>query len=429
MVSVCFYFHVHQPKRLGNYSFFDIGNNSNYFDDHKNKVILDKVKEKCYLRTNDLLYNLIKQHDGKFKVSFSITGSILEQFEQYAPEVLESFKRLADTGCVEFLSETYNHSLSFIFSKDEFTEQVLKHRKKMQELFNQTPVVFRNTELIFNNELAKFVQDMGFIAILAEGADHVLAGRSPNFVYNAVTADKIKVLLKNYRLSDDVAFRFSDKNWVDHPLYVEKYVDWINQVNGNGELVNLFMDYETFGEHQWEDTGIFDFMQQLPEQVLKHPDNSFVTVSEAAKKYEVRDTIDVHNFISWADLERDLTAWLGNPLQGSAAHSLYQMEKYVKATNNKQLLETWRNLTTSDHFYYMCTKWFSDGDVHKYFNPYDSPYDAYIVYMNVLNDFARRVKLELKELGLLQGDGVGVLQDFKPEGFHENPSSIIVNKL
>jgi alpha-amylase len=209
---------------------------------------------------------------------------------------------------------------------------------------------------------------MGFEAILAEGADHILNGRSPNFIYNAVTADSIKVLLKNYRLSDDVAFRFSDKNWKDHPLYAEKYAHWLNKINGNGELINLFMDYETFGEHQWEDTGIFNFMEQLPGEVLKNPDNNFVTVSEAARRYPIRGTIDAHNFTSWADLERDLTAWLGNPLQGSAAHALYQLEKYVKATNNEELIEPWRKLTTSDHFYYMCTIGSCDGDVHKYFN-------------------------------------------------------------
>ncbi len=422
MVSVCFYFHVHQPHRLGHYSIFDIGNHTDYFDEHKNRQIIDKVKEKCYLKTNNILYRLIKQHDGKFKVSFSITGSIIEQFERFAPEVIDSFKRLADTGCVEFLSETYNHSLAFLFSKDEFKEQVLMHRRKMQELFNQTPTVFRNTELIFNNELARYIQDMGFEAILAEGADYILNGRSPNHVYNAVNAEKIKVLLKNYKLSDDVAFRFSDKNWQEHPLSVEKYVQWINQINGGGELVNLFMDYETFGEHQWEDTGIFNFLELLPGELLKHPDNNFVTVSEAARKYPIRDTVDMHNFVSWADLERDISAWLGNPLQQAAARALYDMEKYVKATNNYQLIATWRKLTTSDHLYYMCTKWFSDGDVHKYFNPYDSPYDAYIMYMNVLNDFARRVKAELKELGLLQivsGEGAAL-----PEKIHENPSLI-----
>jgi alpha-amylase len=420
MVSVCFYFHVHQPHRIAHYTVFDIGNNANYFDEHKNRKIIEKIREKCYLRANDVLCRLIKKHNGKFKVSFSITGSIIEQFEQYAPDVLESFKRLAATGCVEFLSETYNHSLAYIFSKEEFREQVLLHRKKIQELFGQTPTVFRNTELVFNNELARFVQDMGFEAILAEGADHILNGRSPNFVYNAVHAEKIKVLLKNYKLSDDVAFRFSNKGWGEYPLYAEKYAQWVNAVNGNGELINLFMDYETFGEHQWEDTGIFRFLERLPGELLKHPDNDFVTVSEAARRYPVRGTIDAHNFISWADMERDLTAWLGNPLQQAAARALYDLEKYVKATNNHQLVSTWRKLTTSDHFYYMCTKWFSDGDVHKYFNPYDSPYDAYIVYMNVLNDFARRVKTELRELGLLQAlPGEGAVHE---DGVHENPS-------
>jgi alpha-amylase len=278
-------------------------------------------------------------------------------------------------------------------------------------LFGQEPKVFRNTELIFNNELAKFIQDMGFEAILAEGADHILNGRSPNFIYKSVYANEIKVLLKNYRLSDDVAFRFSNKGWGDHPLTAEKYAQWINSVNGSGELVNLFMDYETFGEHQWEDTGIFNFMERLPEEILRHPDNNFVTVSEAARLYEPRGEIDVHNFISWADLERDLSAWLGNAIQNASIAELYKLEKYILKSKDENLIRDWRLLTTSDHFYYMCTKWFSDGDVHKYFNPYDSPYDAYIIFMNVLNDVSLRLRetlLELKKEAIKQETQKGI---------------------
>lgn len=392
MVSVCFYFQVHQPFRLRKYSVFDIGNNSDYFDEHKNRQIIEKVARKCYLPTNKLLLKLIKKHKGNFKVSFSISGVALDQFQKYAPEVLHSFKELASTGCVEFLNETYYHSLSYLFDKDEFKEQVMKHREKIKDLFGQEAKAFRNTELIYNNELANFVQGMGYEVILAEGADHILGWRSPNFVYTPKTADKMKLLLKNYRLSDDVAFRFSNKEWSEHPLTAEKYAQWISATNGNGYVVNLFMDYETFGEHQWEDTGIFKFLEKLPDEILKHPDNNFVTVSEAAQKYYPVAEMDIHHFMSWADVERDLSAWLGNPLQNSAAKELYKVGLMVKQTEDEKLLDDWRKLTTSDHFYYMCIKWFSDGDVHKYFNPYETPYEGYITFMNVLNDMVIRIR-------------------------------------
>ena len=391
MVSVCFYFQVHQPERLRKYSVFDIGKNHHYFDEEKNRQVCQKVAKKCYLPMNALLLKLIDRHKGKFKVAFSISGVALDQFERYSPEVLESFKALARTGCVEFLAETYHHSLSFMYDKREFDEQVAAHTKRIQELFGQTPKVFRNTELIFNNELAYHLQEKGFLAVLAEGADHVLGWRSPNFLYTTVTAPRIKLLLKNYRLSDDVAFRFSNKGWEEHPLTVEKYVQWINAVNGNGNTVNLFMDYETFGEHQWEDTGIFNFMDHLPGAILRHPDNNFKTPSEVAKAYQPVGVLDVHSFVSWADIERDLSAWLGNKMQHAAISELYAMRDAILASGDQKAIDDWRKLTTSDHFYYMCTKWFSDGDVHKYFNPYDTPYDGYIAFMNVLNDLALRV--------------------------------------
>lgn len=394
MVSVCFYFQVHQPRRLRNYSIFDIKNNQNYFDDIKNEEVMKKVAGKCYLPMNNLLLKLINKYKvnnpkGDFKVSFAITGTAIEQFEKYSPEVLESFKELAKTGCVEFVAETYYHSLSFLYNKDEFRHQVDMHKQKMKELFNYEPKVFRNTELIYNNDLAMEIEKLGFKAIITEGPDHILDWKSPNFIYKPTTAN-IKMLLKNYKLSDDIAFRFSNKGWEEYPLTVKKFEQWLSSVNGNGDVVNLFMDYETFGEHQWEDTGIFQFMESLPEQVMKHPDNNFVTVSEAADLYPVRGELDIHNFISWADLERDLSAWLGNDMQNVAITQLYQMLPKIK--DDPQLLKMWRYLTTSDHFYYMCTKWFSDGDVHKYFNPYESPYEGYIAFMNILNDFRYRVQ-------------------------------------
>jgi len=399
MVSICFYFQVHQPCRLRKYSVFDIGVNHNYFDEQKNKEVIQKVARKCYLPANEIMLQLINKSDGKFKISYSLTGCVIEQFEKYSPEVLESFEKLAKTGNVEFLSETYNHSLASIFSKRDFIEQVNIHQKKIKELFGQSPRVFRNTELIFNNEIANNVQNLGFKGILAEGADHVLQWRSPNYVYTAKTdatkhTAKMKLLLKNYRLSDDIAFRFSEKTWSEWPLTVEKYARWINNINGNGHVVNLFMDYETFGEHQWEDKGIFEFIRLLPYELSKHPDNDFVTPSEAIERYNAVGELDIHHIISWADVERDLSAWLGNRMQNEAINGLYSLESDIKNFGSPALIGEWRNLQISDHFYYMCTKWFNDGDVHKYFNPYDSPYDAFIAFMNILNDFKMRLKSE-----------------------------------
>jgi alpha-amylase len=391
MVSVCFYFQVHQPPRMRQYKVFDIGNSHDYFDHKKNADILKKIEKKCYLPTNRLMLDLINKHNGKFKISYSITGLALEQMEENAPEVIKSFQDLADTGCVEFLSETYYHSLSFLFSKQEFVDQINLHKKKIKDLFGQKPTVFRNTELIFNNEMAKFIECLGYKGMLAEGADHILGWRSPSFLYKPVSTKKMNVLLKNYKMSDDIAFRFSNTGWEEHPLTVPKYVNWVNAFNGNGHVLNLFMDYETFGEHQWATTGIFKFMKHLPEEILKNPDNNFVTPSEAFAKYPHVGEIDVHNTVSWADVERDLSAWLGNKMQRYASEQLYKLREPVMKSDDAKLIEDWRKLTTSDHYYYMCTKWFADGDVHKYFNPYDSPYDGFIAFMNVLNDIQGRL--------------------------------------
>lgn len=390
MVSICFYFQVHQPFRVKRYSVFDIGKGEDYFSDTSdtdlnNAKIARKVAEKCYLPANRTMLEMIKQHP-EFKISYSISGVALEQFEKFCPDVLESFKELVATGNVEMLSETYYHSLAYLYDKEEFKEQVAMHRRKIKELFGVTPTVFRNTELIFNNELARYVEEMGYKGILAEGADRVLGWRSPNFVYKSVHADSIKVLLKNFRLSDDIAFRFSEKSWKDWPLTVPKFAQWVNAVNGNGNVINLFMDYETFGEHQWADTGIFEFLKALPGEILKHPDNDFKTPSEVIDSYNDVGRIDVHSFMSWADVERDLSAWLGNPMQHSSIDFAYALKNKIMKTKDVKLLDAWRKLQTSDHFYYMCTKWFADGDVHKYFNPYDSPYEAFISYMNALHD-------------------------------------------
>ena len=389
MPSVCFYFQVHQPMRLRHYTVFD--KNDRYFDDHKNASICRKVANKCYLPANRLILDMIRRFEGRFKVAYSITGVLLEQLLSFSPEVMSTFDALAETGCVEFLAETYYHSLSFLYSQDEFVEQVNKHIETIDHFFGQKPRIFRNTELVYNNDLAALIESTGnFDAIITEGADHILGYRSPNFVYKPKGCDKLKLLLKNYSLSDDIAFRFSNRDWPQWPLTADKFAHWISNVNGNGNVVNLFMDYETFGEHQWEDTGIFDFMRHLPQEVLNHPDNNFKTPSEVVQCYQPVGTVDVPHIISWADIERDLSAWVGNAMQSNAIHELYRLEKKIKQTDDEKIIADWRKLQASDHFYYMCTKYFADGDVHKYFNPYNSPYDSYINFMNVLDNLHSR---------------------------------------
>ncbi len=401
MPSVCFYFQVHQPYRLKKYRFFNIGKDHDYFslsdeNSNYNKQILQKVIKKCYLPTNTLLLELLNNHP-EFKICFSLSGVFLEQIQEYSPEVVESFRRLVETGRVELLSETYYHSLAFLYSRKEFKQQVRQHRRLLKQLFNYEPTVFRNTELIYNNTLAKSIERMGYKGIITEGADHILDWRSPDFVYRPQGTNNIKLLLKNYKLSDDMAFRFGSKEWQEHPLTTKKFVRWINRINGNGQVVNLFMDYETFGEHQWQETGIFEFLRHLPGEILNYQDNDFVTPSEAINKFQSIGSVDMPNYISWADSERDLSAWQSNPMQIDAFNKLYGLERQVKVLKDDQILVDWRKLQTSDHFYYMCTKFWSDGDVHKYFSPFESPYEAYTYFMNVLHDLKLRVLHKQRE--------------------------------
>jgi len=396
MPSICFYFQVHQPKRLRRYTIFDINKTHFYEADEANSSIMRKVAYKCYLPTNQLLLEMIHKHQGRFRISYSISGVAIEQMKQYSPETLESFKRLAETGCVEFICETYYHSLAFLYSVEEFKLQVEKQRQLIRDEFGVEPTTFRNTELIYNNDVAKAAEELGFKTILAEGAEKILGWKTANFVYQPVNCNQIKLLLKNYQLSDDIAFRFSNRGWAEYPLTACKFSRWVHDLDGNAETINLFMDYETFGEHQWEDTGIFKFLYALPDYVFKNPRFEFNTPSEVAAKYPVRDTLDVPYFVSWADTERDLTAWKGNYLQDDALEAVFKLRDAVYETEDESLIATWRALTTSDHFYYMCTKWFSDGDVHKYFNPYESPYEAYINYQNVLKDFSQTVERMVK---------------------------------
>ncbi|HVW66882.1 MAG TPA: glycoside hydrolase family 57 protein [Candidatus Peribacteraceae bacterium] len=408
---VCFYFQVHQPYRLQDLRARHIGSKDiTYFDDDKNRAIFRKVAEKCYLPTNKLMLDLLNAYPW-FSISYSLSGVFLDQCREYGQDVLESFQALANTNRVEFLAETYYHSLSSIKSLPEFCQQVTKHVKTIQELFGQTPRVFRNTELIFNNEIAQITRMMGFKGIIAEGADHLLRNRTPNVPYEPprfrlapdkekairanrplpMRSDEVHILLKNYRLSDDIAFRFSDRNWAAFPLFADTYAEWLG--SNQGHSINLFMDYETFGEHQWESTGIFDFMRSLPEQ-MERKGMKTATPSEvldAWKDANHTETYDVHTTISWADMERDLSAWQGNHIQKSALDAVYALEKAIKDSGDAELLETWRRLQTSDHFYYMCTKYWSDGDVHKYFSPYDSPYEAYRRFSHALCDLRSRV--------------------------------------
>lgn len=399
MLTVCPYFHVHQPYRVKRYQVFDIGQDNQYFNDSSesdlnNRRIVEKVANKSYRPTNRILEELLATHP-EFRFALSFSGTALDQFEAYAPDVLASFQRLVATGRVEILADTYHHSLAFFYSVPEFERQVAQHTRRIKELFGVTPRVFRNTELSYRNDLAAWCEANGYLGIMAEGWEKYLGWRSPNYVYRPAGCERIKVLLKNYKLSDDVAFRFGNQAWESWPLSAETYASWIHAHHGDGQTVNLFMDYETFGEHQWESTGIFDFLRALPGTLMQHPDTRFLTPSETIMAYEAAGEYDVPEVLTWADTDRDLTAWNGNDIQRDALQTIYALEPAVLATGDAALAEQWRKLQTSDHFYYMCTKWSADGDVHAYFSPYQSPYDAYIAFMNALSDLGARVAAAL----------------------------------
>lgn len=393
--GIVLYLHVHQPWRVRPYGMFDVAQQHNYFSespspDQDNELIFHKIAKKSYLPMNALLESLLREHE-EFKISLSITGTFIDQAERFSPEVLDSFKRLVDTGRVEIVAETYHHSLAFFYSRQEFEAQVAMHKQKIRDVFGVETSVFRNTELAYNNELAQWADAAGFKGILAEGWDDVLGWRSPNYVYRPVDTQHIKLLMKNYRLSDDIAFRFGDRSWPDWPLTAEKYHHWVCETLGEAPIMNLFMDYETFGEHQWRDTGIFDFFEQFVRRWLARPGSTFYTVSEAIDTHEAQGDISVPHTITWADSERDLSAWLGNSLQTEAMRHLYALEHDVIATGDWALIDDWRKLQTADHVYYMCTKWAHDGTVHAYFSPYDSPHDAFLYYINTIRDMRWRI--------------------------------------
>lgn len=391
------YFQIHQPFRLKRYRFFNIGNDHYYYDDYMNESIMRKVADRSYLIANKVLRQIIKEYGCQFKVAFSISGIALDQFEMYAPDVLESFQKLAKTGCVEFLAETYSHSLVALKDKNEFARQVEEHRQKIKLYFDYEPTVFRNTELVYSDNIGADVAEMGFSAILTEGAKHVLGWKSPNYMYCNAINPRLKVLLRNFRLSDDIAFRFSNQAWSEFPLTADKFVTWLNKLDKKEETANIFIDYETFGEHQWLESGIFDFLKALPGAVFRNSKFTFGTPSEIAQNLQPISSISVPYPISWADEERDLTAWLGNDLQRDAFNRLYSLTDKVNRCVDPRMKKDWKYLQSSDHLYYMSTKFFSDGEIHAYFNPYESPYDAYINYMNILSDFCIRLNAQVPE--------------------------------
>ncbi len=385
MPSVCFYFEVHQPYRVKPYGALQVGKEHDYFDDDLNREIMRKVADKCYLPANESMLRLIERTDGRFRISYAVTGVAIEQMKRFAPEVMDSLVRLAKTGAVEFVAETYYHSLAALYDKQEYKAQIDLELELIKSEFGQTPRVFRNTELIYNDDIGRFISSLGFDAILVEGADDVLQWRSPNFVYR-VPGCETRLLTKNYRLSDDIAFRFSNRGWAEYPLTAEKFAKWVHQHSGAGDVINLFMDYETFGEHQWRETGIFDFLEHLPDLIFDHPHWNIATPSEVIDRYPALGDLPFHRTVSWADEARDISAWRGNAMQQRALTEIYALGAAIRRRNNSHLLALWRKLQTSDHFYYMATKSAGDGEVHDYFSPYEGPYDAFIHYMNVLKD-------------------------------------------
>lgn len=397
MNNICLYFQVHQPMRLKRYRFFNLGNDHYYYDDYLNESVFNRVALNSYLPVNQILLKIIKEYGCRFKICFSISGLALEQCKLYEPEVLESFQELAKTGCVEFLAETYSHSLVALRDNDEFEKQVNEHAGLIHNLFGQKPTAFRGTELIYSDDIGKLVYEMGYSTVLTEGAKHVLGWKSPNYLYCNSIEPKQKVLLRNFELSDDLSFRFANKDWAEYPLTAKKYVDWIGDSLGYGETVNLFMDYETFGEHQAKESGIMEFLEEFPKEVFTSTNFEFSLPSELSEKLQPISAVHVPIPISWADEERDLTAWLGNEMQQNAFEKLYALSDKIKQCKNEELLANWKYLQASDHFYYMSTKVLSDGEVHAYFNPFDSPYDAYVNYMNILSDFSIQLNVEVPE--------------------------------
>ena len=402
--GIVLYLHVHQPYRLRPYTVFDTGISHEYTDEVStepwdNKAVFLKVVEKSYRPMNSLLLSLFERHPD-FRISLSLSGTFIEQARAWAPDVLESFRQLVASGRVEILGETYQHSLAFFYSTPEFEAQVSQHRELIEQEFGITPRVFRGTELSYDNELAAWADEKGYAGIIAEGWDPILEWRSPNYTYRPIGTEHIRLLLKNYRLSDDLAFRFSNKEWEGWPLTTDKYTDWLDKSLGDQTVMNLFMDYETFGEHQWSDTGIFEFFEGFVSSWLHREDNTFYTISEAITAHPAQGELSVPHTTTWADSTRDLSAWTGNSLQREALRYIYSLENDILRTGDAMLIRDWRRLQSSDHFYYMSTKGFMDGEVHSYFSPYPSPYVAFLYYLNVIRDLRWRLHIHHQTGGL-----------------------------
>lgn len=403
MPTICLCYVVHEPYRLRRYTVFDIGQNSIYEDDDKNCDAMLYTARVCYLPMNDLLMRLFRRYGKDFKVSFCISGTALDQFEQYAPEVLESFQALAETGNVEFTGETAPHSFAYLYSLEEFVRQTEEHAKRIKKLFGKKPTTYRNAELLYNNDMAVTLKELGFKTILTEGADHVLGWRSANFVYCPITAPSMRLLLRNSQLSGDLGKRFHNRSWSEWPLTAEKYASWLH-AQKDAEVINLFNDYHIFGLRNKADTGIFNFMEALPGAILANPDFNFGTPAEVSKKYKPVGELDVPQFMGWDGDGRDLNAWLGNDMQKDAIHSLYALTEQVRSLNAPDLDRDFERLQTTDHFHNMSTKWFSSF-VPDRPNPFPSPYDAYIAFMNVLADFGMRVNEGLEGKALAEESG------------------------
>ncbi len=393
MTSICFYFQVHQPFRLRRYTYFDIGSSHDYFDDELNEAVLGRVAERCYLPMNELLREAIEATEGRFRCAFSISGPALRQFEAWAPEVVDSFRALFATGAVELLGETDQHSHAAVGDPEEFALQVEEHSAHLARVFDVRPTTFRNTELVVDEDLARRVEELGFDTLLGEGADQLLGWRTPHVAYRPAGCERLSLLLRAYSYSDDIAFRFSNEEWCAYPLMADTFAGWLDEVPEEAPFVGLFMDYETFGEHQAAETGIFEFMRALPGHVLENPRLDFATPAEVSARHAPAAELAYPRPISWADAERDLSAWLGNHMQRAAHGALYDIAAAARAAP-PELYDAWRKLSTSDHTYYMSTKFAadSDGDVHEYFSPYDTPHDAFITYMNVLEDLSTRIE-------------------------------------
>jgi alpha-amylase len=409
LTDIVFIFEVHQPhrlkkdffwenrlfKRLKKEEFFNY-----YFNHELDREIFERACKKCYFPSNQILLDLIDKHKRdkrQVKFSFSISGVFLEQCEMLNKDLLESFKQLAETGCVEFLNQTYYHSLASIYpEKGEFVEQVKMHRQTVKDLLGYTPQVFENTELIYNNTIAKTIEELGFTGIFTEGTERILHGKSPNHLYKPKDCKKLKVLLRNYKLTDDIGFRFSARWWNEWPLTADKYASWLAATPG--QCINIFPDYETFGEHHWPETGIHDFLRHLPREILKWWHLRMSTPSEVIEKYEPTGEIDVPELggtVSWADLERDTSCWLGNTMQWAYFTSVKRLEPLLKEADDKDFLRIWRYFQTSDHLYYMFTAGGAPGEVHSYFSPFNNPVDAYVTAQAAILDFENRIRLAI----------------------------------